>query len=129
MKKNKKVETGEVFLAHNKYMHNPKNKFHICINEKMYLLINSRPSTFNCEITIDECSFLTHTSYINCTVIRTEPINEFQIIKKEELPLVVIERIIQKIEVVPTISPIQKKQALKDLNECLATIQNEVKNV
>lgn len=127
--KNKDIKTGEVFLAHNKYMHNPKNKFHICINEKMYLLINSKPSTFNCEITIEECTFLTHKSYINCTVIRTEPIKEFNIIKKEELPLAVIERIIKKIEVVPTISPIQKKQALKDLKECLTMLQRNVKKV
>lgn len=118
--KNNNVKTGVVFLAHNKYMKPPKNKFHLCINEKMYFIINSKPHDFNCEIYQEDCSFLTHTSYIDCTSIRIEPIREFEIIKAEDLSAEAIDRLIAKLEIVPTIPPIQKNVAINHLKECLA---------
>ena len=47
MAKISKVEAGEVFKSHNKYMNPPKDKFHLCINEKMYLIINTKAHNFN----------------------------------------------------------------------------------
>ncbi len=114
-----KVKSGDVFLAHNKYMHPPKEKFHLCINERMYFLINTKPHTFNSLITPDDCSFLTHDSYINCGIIRCEPIKEFKIIKKEQLSQAALRRLIEKIEIVPTLTPIQIKEVITDLKKCL----------
>lgn len=114
------VKTGDIFLAHNKYMNPPKPKFHLCINEKMYLIINSKSHDFNCEIFPDDCSLLEHLSYIDCTSIRIEPIKEFKIIKVEEISTNALKRLIQKLQVVPTIPNIQKNNAIKDLEACLA---------
>lgn len=114
-----KVNTGDVFLAHNKYMKPPKLKYHLCISKNMYFLINSKPHEFNCEITPKDCPLLEHNSYINCTVVRTEPLKEFIVIKKEELSNDALKRLITKIKYVPTITPIQKKFVLKELQICV----------
>lgn len=119
MKKNDKPETGEVFKAYNKYMVPPKEKFHLCINERMYLLINSKPYGFTCEITPNDCSLLDHTSYINCVSIRIEPIKEFEIIKKEQLSSEAILRLIERINYSPSLTTFQKETVVSELQNCL----------
>ena len=117
--KNKEVETGDVFLAHNKYMNPPKEKFHLCINEKMYFLINTKPAFFNCVITPADCSFLKYDSYINCGTIRQEPIKDFNIIKKEQLSQRAILELIKKVECTPTLLKSQKLTIITDLKKVL----------
>ncbi len=114
-----KPKTGDVFLAHNKYMNPPKNKFHLCINEKMYFLINTKESAFNCVITPQDCSFLSYPSYINCGSIRIEPIKDFNIIKKEQLSKDAIIRLIEKVKYVPTLLDSYKKEVIAELEKCL----------
>ena len=119
MNRNINVETGEIFLSHNKYMNPPKEKFHLCINDKMYLLINSKPCGFNCAITPEDCSLLKHISYINCISIRIEPIKEFKIIKKEQLSSEAILRLIEKINYSPSLTTFQKETVISELQNCL----------
>lgn len=119
MSKKVKPETGEVFKAYNKYMDPPKEKFHLCINEKMYLLINSKPYGFTCEISPQDCSLLDHTSYINCVSIRTEPIKEFEILYKEQLSTGAILKLIDKIKCSPGLSKIQRDRVIPELENCL----------
>ena len=114
-----KVETGDVFLSHNKYMNPPKMKYHLCINEKMYFLINTKPHFFNCIITPEDCSLLEYDSYIDCGTMRTEPTKEFKVIKKEQLSKKGIKNLIEKVEICPTLTKIQKEIVLSDLNKCL----------
>ena len=112
-------KTGEVFKAYNKYMNPPKEKFHLCINEKMYLLINSKSYGFSCEITPEDCSLLTHNSYINCVSIRTEPIKEFKILYKEQLSTDAISRLIERIKCSPGLSLIQRNMVIHELEKCI----------
>lgn len=119
MKKNDRPEAGEVFKAYNKYMVPPKEKFHLCINERMYLLINSKPYGFTCEITPNDCSLLDHTSYINCVSIRIEPIKEFEILYKEQLSSTAISRLIERIKCSPGLSLIQRNMVVQELENCL----------
>ena len=117
--KDENVKTGDVFLAHNKYMYPPKEKFHLCINKSMYFLINTRPSAFNCVITPEDCSFLKYESYINCGTIRFEPIKDFKIIKKEQLSERAISALIKKVICVPTLLDSQKNIIISDLQKVL----------
>lgn len=113
------VKTGEVFLAHNKYMNPPKPKFHLCISKDKYFLINTKAGYYNQLITPNDCSLLHYDSYLNLTTVRTEPIRDLKIIKKEELSRCCIERIIEKLKIVPSIPPIQKKEIIENLKTCL----------
>lgn len=119
MGKLSKVEPGEVFLAHNKYMNPPKDKFHLCINERMYLLINTKAHAFNCEVSPEDCSLLSYKCYINCSNIRIEPIKEFKIIKKEQLSIQALLRLLEKIKCTPTLSPIQQNLVIRELENCI----------
>lgn len=116
---NNKVNPGDVFLAHNKYMYPPKDKFHLCINEKMYFLINTKPAIYSYIITPEDCSFLTHDSHINCGSIRIEPIKHFNIIKKEQLSKRALLGLIKKVECVPTLTKNQKEIVISELQQVL----------
>ena len=113
------VNTGEVFLAHNKYMKPPKPKFHLCVSKDKYFLINTKPGHYNQLITPNDCSFLEYNSYLNLTTVRTEPIKDFKVIKKEQLSKCCIEKIILKLMIVPSIPPIQKNEIINLLESCL----------
>jgi hypothetical protein len=113
------VNTGEVFLAHNKYMKPPKPKFHLCVSKNKYFLINKKPGDYTYLITPNDCSLLHYNSYLNLTTVRTEPIKDFKIIKKEELSKCCLEKIIEKLKIIPSILPIQKNEIIEALKACL----------
>jgi len=113
------VKTGDVFLAHNKYMRPPKPKFHLCICKDKYFLINTKASHYNQLVTPNDCSLLDHNSYLNLTTVRTEPLRDFKIIQKEELSKCCIEQIIKKLEISVSIPPIQKNEIIEILKTCL----------
>lgn len=119
MAKISNIKSGEVFKAHNKYMNPPKDKYHLCINEKMYFIINTKAHNFNCEISPEDCGILKYNCYINCETIRIEPIKEFIVIKKEELSTNAILRLIEKLKCTPTLTPLQKNKVISDLQSCI----------
>lgn len=119
MVKQSKIEAGEIFKSHNRYMNPPKEKFHLCINDKMYFVINTKAHSFNCEISPEDCSILKYNCYIDCGTIRIEPIKEFTVIAKEQLSTKAILRLIEKLKCTPTLTTIQRAKVISDLQTCL----------
>ncbi len=119
MVKRSKIEAGDVFKSHNKYMNPPKDKFHLCVNDEMYFIINTKAHSFNCEISPEDCNILKYSCYIDCGTIRIEPIKEFTIIEKEQLSTKAILRLIEKLKCTPTLTTIQRNKVISNLQTCL----------
>ena len=114
------VKTGDVFYAYNKYMlPKPKVKYHLCVSKNKYFLINTKRGFYTQEITPEDCSIIQYTCYVNLTTVRTEPIKDFKIIKKEELSKSYIKILIEKIKIIPSIPDIQKNEILSEFYKCL----------
>lgn len=125
---NIKVNTGDVFYAHNKITNPPKLKYHLCINENTYFLINTKMHEFNYAISEKDCSILHYTSYIDCTRVFNEPITNFKILMIDSLPDHCIKGIIEKIAVVPTFTSENRRRIINALEERLnARKQNSTK--
>lgn len=119
MAKITKIKSGEVFKSHNKYMNPPKEKYHLCINDTMYFIINTKAHSFNCEISPKDCSILKYNCYIDCGTIRIEPIKEFIVIEKEQLSTEAILRLIEKLKCTPTLTTIQRENVVTILQSCI----------
>ena len=94
-------------------------KLYLCIGENMYFIINTDPCSWNYIISAKDCSILKYDSYLNCGSLRSEPIRDFEIIKKEQLPKHCIEAIIDKVRIVPTLPPYQKRDIIASLESVL----------
>ena len=114
-----KADTGEVFKAFNKYMTPPKLKYHLCINDEMYLIINTKEARFSCQISPADCSLLTHVCYINCATVRTEIVNNFNIIAKEQLSQNALKVLYERIKLSFSITQNQKNIILKELSKVI----------
>lgn len=97
----------------------PKTKFHLCINQNLYFIINTKAHNYNCEITPNDCSLLSYASYIDCGLVMSEPISNFKIIKKEELSKSAIGRLIEKVKCCPVLIPVQAKKVIEELEKVL----------
>lgn len=115
------INPGEIFLAFNPCMNPPKNKYHICINNKTYLLVNTKPARhFNLEIKKEECSILKYDSNINCANPMTSPIiSYFEPLEKVELSSSILAKISNTIKVATTIPPILQKEIVTDLTKII----------
>lgn len=121
-----RVETGEIFYAFNRDMHTPKIKYHLCINDKCYFIINTKPHTYDLKITPKDCSLLEYDCYVKCDQLFTESINNFNIIKKEELSTNALKSIISKAKMSPTLTGIQIKNIVSLLEECIKLRETKV---
>ena len=111
-----KIKTGEVFKAFNKFMTPPKIKYHVCINSKIYLMINSKESLYSCPLTPKDCSILTKECYIDCTRIKNDqPLKDFEIIQIAELSARALKELFERIKISPVLSQIQKDVILSEL--------------
>ena len=118
------IKPGEVFYAYNSYMTPQKPKYHVCINDKTYLIINTKPARFfNCTLTKHECNILDYDSNINCSLPMTQPpISSFAPEKQVMLPASTLSRIMNTVRVATTISPFQQKIIIKDLQRCIDSL-------
>lgn len=120
-----KVEIGEIFYAFNKDMHKPKTKYHLCLGEKYYFVINTQSHTYDLEITPEDCPLLSYNSYIKCDQLFVEPIENFTIIRKEELSINALNLLIEKVKLSPTLTGMQIKNIVALLENCLMQRQSE----
>jgi len=113
------VNSGDVFYAFNKDMFTPKVKYHLCLSENSYFIINTKSHSYDLQISPADCSILKYECYINCNQLFTEPISNFNIIKIEELSYSAIERLINKVKYSPALTGIQIKKIISELELCL----------
>lgn len=113
------VNTGDIFYAFNKDMHTPKVKYHLCLSERSYFIINTKPHDYDLKISPKDCSLLKYECYIKCDQLFTAPIDSFQILKVEELSSDVIRLLISKVQISPTLTGIQIKEIVSKLERCL----------
>lgn len=68
----------KTFIAAGDSMNPPKNKYHICINNKTYLLVNTKPARhFNLEIKKEECSILKYDSFYIIFSLLNRSVDDF----------------------------------------------------
>ena len=117
--KSRDVSTGDDFYAYNKDMYTPKMKYHLCLDENAYFVINTKAHCYDLKITPKDCKILKHECYIKCDQLFTVPIERFEIVKIEQLSSSSIKMLIEKVRWSPTLTGIQIKEIIKKLEECL----------
>lgn len=125
--KSKEVSTGDIFYAFNEDMHTPKVKYHLCLGTNSYFIINTKSHDYDLKITPNDCSILKHECFIKCNQLFTTPIENFEIIKVEQLSSIVIKNLIEKVKWSPTLTGIQIKEIVFELEMCLQKRNSEAK--
>lgn len=120
------VNTGDIFYAFNKDMHTQKVKYHLCLSERFYFIINTKPHEYDLKISPKDCSLLKYECYIKCDQLFTAPIDSFQILKIEELSSNVIYSLIEKVKISPTLTGIQIKEVVSNLERCLQDRKSKI---
>ena len=100
-------------------MYTPKMKYHLCLDENAYFVINTKAHSYDLKITPKDCKILKHECYIKCDQLFTVPIQKFEIVKIEQLSSSSIKMLIEKVRWSPTLTGIQIKEIIKKLEECL----------
>ena len=121
----REVSAGDIFYAFNEDMHTPKVKYHLCLSNNSYFIINTKSHDYDLKITPNDCSILTHECFIKCNQLFTAPIENFEIIKVEQLSSEVIKNLIEKVKWSPTLTGIQIKEIISELETCLQKRNSE----
>lgn len=100
-------------------MYTPKMKYHLCLSENAYFIINTKSHSYDLKITPSDCKILKHECYIKCDQLFVVPIERFEIIKVEQLSSSSIKLLIDKVQLSPTLTGIQIKEIVKRLKDCL----------
>ena len=74
-----------------------------------------------------DCCMLTKECYIKCDQLFSVPIKNFKIIKSEQLSSEVLIRLIQKVKLSPTLTGIQIKKIVLELENCLKVRNYKIK--
>jgi len=126
----KEIEVGEIFLFHSHQIKPPKKKFHLCVAQNQFFLINSKPSYHGGSFEIKKAeypTFLVRNSHVCCTHI-FEYDGEFIVNDKKKADATVntIKRILAILPNIKTLSPVQKRTIATALNRKLADLTDIV---
>lgn len=122
----KEVKTGDVFYAFNEDMKTPKVKYHLCLNDHFYFIINTKSHNYDLKISPNDCSILKYDCYIQCDQLFIAPIESFKIIKVADLSSNAIKILIEKVKLSPTLTGIQIKEIVGELEKCLEDRASQV---
>lgn len=116
------VKTGEIFYAFNSDMvPRPKNKYHLCISQNKYFIINTDPPKVGCSFALkkEDCQILTRNCYINTTYPQIRDISTFEISQKAELSRESLENLIEHIKFHRSLTRITIKEIVAQLEKAL----------
>lgn len=115
------IRVGEIFKLYNEGTNPPKYKIHICIDDKCFVVVNTKNNyPFSLPISKNASSFLMYDSYICCSRIFLLYKKGCIIEKKEKLPDIVIKELINYIPCVLTLTPYQIDSIVLSLQNALS---------